>query len=422
MQQEKAFFSDQEEEETKLLYVDVANYAMYFFPIWRSWSLEYASQAAKRFCRAFDRSGWTLKGFIDQSIMTAEAQAKWRKRREREVRLGVRTVPHGCLRLLGDLLEEHGIPIHYSVEADNDDTLASHAQQDGASVLSQDVDFLRYRGATYTLYSNFSMIRRGKVQLVKHEGKRKASWRDLMIPPPCTGPCNPFRDVVENQEYLRGTTSPLIEELGNIHVTVRPLRSALYKKLGVDQVQEEFPVQKGEEDSNKHCVWDKQMVAADETCTELLLSPEAAVAQYSQERPEGASTDDWYKHQFALRTVIAEICCTASGKSLLTTLRPLLASMDVGPIYKRTKKVQNGKKTNGKPGSSQSIPNPASSEQMANNKNQKRRISNDKQKKTKTTSHYLQWRKSQKTGESNKEKRERYLKLFPEQCAATQNK
>jgi len=108
------------------------------------------------------------------------------------------------------------------VEADNDDTLASYAQHDEASVLSQDKDFLRYKNSTFAIYKDFQ-IRKGSLKLIKQEGERKASWRDIEKPP-LTGQCNPYRDCIEDQTYVRGSPSPLVK-LGNLHIHVRPLRA-----------------------------------------------------------------------------------------------------------------------------------------------------------------------------------------------------
>jgi len=384
----------------RLLYVDAANFTTKFFPLRQRWNLKSASKNVKLFCHAVTASRWTMVAFLDQAAMTAEAQVKWRTRRQREVRKGERKVPQGALRLLGDMLAENGVGVRYSTEADNDDTLASHAHVDGASILSQDSDFLRYRNANYDIYKDFT-IHKGKLVLVKQDTVRKASWRNIIVPPPATGESNPFRECFEENTYVRGSPSPLVQ-LGNLHVHVRPLRAALYAHLQLDEVEEEFPVL-GE---NKTCIWDKQVVRADESCAELLLSPEQAVKQFHQARPDGSSDDDWVKHQFALRSIIAELCCTVSGSALLSTLRPLMESMEVPPPTRRPKKKKNSPKT----GVNKSTrPERAVNKEMDTDTERTGKAKANKPK----SSHYLTWRESQKTGESNKEKRERYLKLFP---------
>ena len=360
----------------RLLYIDAANYSIphFFGHIKQPWSLSRAEKNVKRFCEAATGSGWIVVAFLDQAIMTKEAQKKWRKRREKEVRAARRDVPAGALRIVGDLLASCGVKVLYSIEADNDDTLAFHAQADGASVLSQDKDFLRYRGSTYTIYKNFE-VKKGKLALIEQDKiSANVSCRDIMTPPR-TGACNPFRDCLEQRTYLRGTPSPLIK-LGNLHITVRPLRQALYHHLGLTEpIEEEFPTL-----VNGQCVWDKTMVYPDNTMSELLLSnPSKAVEYFRQVRPEGSSNKDWYKHLFSLNCVVAELCCTAQGGTLLDFLKPLMKEMDgLSPSIKGERKTE-----------------------------------------LKIKSHYQEWRAQQNTGETNKDKRERYLQLFPEHAGTT---
>lgn len=396
--------SEEVDEKPKLLYMDTANYTNFFFPYGRPWSLSEATKNAKRFAWACTQSKWKVVAFFDESVFTEEAQKKWRKRREQEVQRGKRAVPQGCLRLVGDLLAEQGIEVRYSLDADNDDTIASWAEHDGAAVLSGDSDFLRYRNATYSLFTDFSVHGNRKIELkTQQKSVRKSSWRDIITPPPRTGSCNPFRDCKEDGSYLRGSPSPLVK-LGNLHVNVRPLRAALYFTLGIDEVLEEYPVL----GPGKQCIWEKQVVKADESNSELLLSPELAMQQFTLPRPENCSDESWYKHQFALCAIVAEICCTASGQTLLETLRPLLQSIDEPPVYKRRSKAVK----------STTKPENRAIHTMEDKKERRSRKWNSQTTGEKkiagvAASHYREWRSTQNTGESNKEKRDRNLKLFP---------
>jgi predicted nuclease of predicted toxin-antitoxin system len=45
--------------------------------------------------------------------------------------------------MLGDAFRAAGADVRYSLEADNDDTMAAYAQLDSAHVLSKDKDFFR---------------------------------------------------------------------------------------------------------------------------------------------------------------------------------------------------------------------------------------------------------------------------------------
>ena len=226
------------------LYMDVANYLTSFFPMNKSWDLNRANQVVRRFVEASRCSGWDLVIFIDATTQTEETKIKWRNRRESEVREGRRNVPQGALHLIGDMFKDNGVPVHYSFEADNDDTLAFHAHADDASVLSGDADFFRYEGASYLqgkLYSKFE-IRDDILHLFPSERSRqgRSDHRSPSDPPATSSDSGGFRDVEEKHYYLRGTPSPLIG-LGNVHTRLRPLRQAMYHAKGWSEIVEEFP-------------------------------------------------------------------------------------------------------------------------------------------------------------------------------------
>lgn len=61
-----------------------------------------------------------------------------------------------------------GMNVCYSMVADNDDTIASHVQNDNAYILSQDSDFLRYNDYKYIINSNFKLnYKSRKIILIK---------------------------------------------------------------------------------------------------------------------------------------------------------------------------------------------------------------------------------------------------------------
>jgi len=73
----------------------------------------------------------------------------------------------GVQYILGTMFQEVGVRVHYS-QIDNDDTLASYAQKHGASILSGDRDFFRYREMSYTVYSGFEV--KGEKLCLKKRG------------------------------------------------------------------------------------------------------------------------------------------------------------------------------------------------------------------------------------------------------------
>jgi len=322
-----------------LLYMDVANYLTSFFPLKKNCDLNRANQVVRRFVEASRYSGWDLVIFIDATTQTEETKIKWRERREREVREGRRNVPQGDLHLIGDMFKDKGVPVHYSLEADNDDTLAFHAHADNASVLSGDADFFRYEGASYLhgkIYSKFE-IHDDILHLFPSERSRQGrSIIALRDPPATSSDSGGFRDVEEKHYYLRGTPSPLIG-LGNVHTLLRPLRQAMYHTKGWSEIVEEFP----ERGPDGEPVWRSESVHSDNTFAALLRNPSDAVRRFAAtKKPEDVSWNDWEKHRFAERAVVAEICHQVIGGSLFDILLSILTADTVARSEKVVRKKQ----------------------------------------------------------------------------------
>ena len=88
---------------------------------------------------------------------------KWKTRRMKECREGVRRTPVGLAMMLGTLFQDKGVFVHYSSSHDCDDTIAAFAYHRGGCVLSQDKDFFRYfvvedteaQSPPYKVYNNY---------------------------------------------------------------------------------------------------------------------------------------------------------------------------------------------------------------------------------------------------------------------------
>ena len=320
------------EQHKTLLYLDALNYTTYFIPL-HDWSCTRALARMDEFVQAASRSGVKLRAFIDESTNSDEASEKWRSRREKEVKTGTRMVPQGATVLMGDMLKMCGAEVCYSMEADNDDTLAFHAHADGASILSNDKDMFRYIGATYTVYSSFA-VRNGQLHLTKHHlhepdssPKRGPSKRPIGPPPAVQTEVH----HVQSGVYLRGAPSPLVRELGfNPHGVVAPLRHTMYSILNYSgPITEEWPEWDAVENKVRWVVHTDiyPPTRPDPALVELLHNSDAAVAAffpnevYAPIYPPRRSIrkDDWQKHVFSVRSVVYELCVMAnrSGPTLL---------------------------------------------------------------------------------------------------------
>lgn len=255
------------------LCVDALNFTDQFCP--GKWDLRSMPKAVNAFVRAAAASRIHLTVFIDVANVSHETIGKWRARREREVAEGTKNVHHGMSILLGDAFREAGVEVRYSLDADNDDTLAAYAQALGADVLSGDKDFFRYTGRSYRVFSEFAVLdgsgddgsgtdgEPGTLAVYAHpleatggvfgssssgSPRSPPSPRAILSPPPaCVAPEEkaPWLPALRaSRRYVRGAPSPLVRALGrNPHVTARPLRRALYGLVlgqGVTVI-EEFP-------------------------------------------------------------------------------------------------------------------------------------------------------------------------------------
>jgi hypothetical protein len=140
----------------------------------------------KRFFFASKKSGYTLKLFIDSVRISDEAVKKFMSRREASIRTEKITMISGAETLLMDSFKTLGVDVVFSVDSDNDDALACHANQDEASILSSDNDYFRYHDTTYEIYSEFEISQDGNLILkgAVQNMKRQISKRALISPPP----------------------------------------------------------------------------------------------------------------------------------------------------------------------------------------------------------------------------------------------
>jgi hypothetical protein len=233
-----------EAEGQKKLYIDGLNLSEQFGLSKRAWSIQVPKREIERFVVALRNTGWEPTVFIDAGIESGEALKKWRTRREEEVLHCFRNVPACHSNLMGDLFRLHGVRVWYSPhDADSDDCLATFAQLDGASVLSNDLDFARYRGKTYNQYGDFRYDGDRVLLVPKKIDERKVpSPRDFLPKKPQMVERDPgFVSIRELGLYRRGCPTFATKFCGNLHSYLHPLRVALYAKWKLKSVKEEWP-------------------------------------------------------------------------------------------------------------------------------------------------------------------------------------
>jgi len=313
----------------KPLHVDILNYSTLFFDCKNHWNVSKAEKKIRKFVDRCRNTGYEPIVFIDGCNITEEAQNKWKQRREKEVKSGKRNVPQNLNLLFHNIFKENNVKVHFSFEADNDDTLAAYASQTKGYVVSQDRDFLRYYDASYSIFTSFHYQRNNKIFFEKQTHqypKYGVDYRELIFPLPKT--TNKWQDFMihptENQDnllYRRGAPSSLVKYFGNPHVNVKELRRALYHKLGIDKnIIENFPHWNFKTNEFE---WYKEITTPNSIYEHLLYKPFEAVDYFFRDltKPNHISKEDWNNHLYAINIVVFELCSIALDCSLLSILK-----------------------------------------------------------------------------------------------------
>lgn len=311
---------DEKTDKKKLLYVDGLNFSNDFGFVTNSWTLNFPVIKIEKFVAAAKKAHWDLVVFIDAGIESVEALAKWRSRREEEVRREYRDVPQGLSVLMGDIFRSLGVAVYYSpYTTDNDDCIASHAHANGADILSNDKDFFRYIDHRYKRYGKFE-IYEGYLKLSacfppKPNPKFPAPTPKVLIEPPKMLIYNPSFNSVEHLNYYRrGAPSSLVKLMGNPHCLFSGLRSSIYAKMGkTEPVEEEFPEWDNKTES---VVWKVSHVQPSHEFDHLLTGDfdnlretcDQFVSQLKRDANR-VSEREFYNHTFAVHAIIFELWC-----------------------------------------------------------------------------------------------------------------
>lgn len=231
-------------ESKRKLYVDGLNFSSNFGFRTRAWGLTFPMQQITKFVESLRAEGWEPTIFIDAGIESGEALTKWKSRRETEVETCQRDVPPCLSSLMGEIFKLHGVKVYYSpYYADNDDCIAKFAQENGADVLSNDIDMARYVGRKYQIYGSFKYAD-GKIVLVpkKIDESRLPAPRNFIYHEVRMIESNPgFVSLFAINLLQRGSPSFLTKYEGNLHSYLEKFRLQLYRKLNLHNVKEVYP-------------------------------------------------------------------------------------------------------------------------------------------------------------------------------------
>ena len=349
------------------IYVDAFNFGTRWFKINHGShfnSLKVLKKNVKRFSESFKNSGHELVICLDGTRASKEAVRKHQKRIEQGIRRGEATkVPECFGQLIADAFVAAGVKdVRFSQSVDNDDLMAYLAQKDGAAILSRDQDFFRYKGRSYDIYSDWDKTKAGKVSLqraVMNEKKfakenttvgetvddsDKESINDSDSDKKARKSRIKLRDFIDHDQakwrpqlglfidleignYFRcGAVTPLIKTHVNPMLTTRPLRQALYARLGKDRVLEIIPSW----DADQGVVaWSDDYVPADDKYKHWLeADPAETLAHFfpslpsslSSDLPDDISDQDLANHIYGIYVSVYSVYARVSGIPLLKLL------------------------------------------------------------------------------------------------------
>lgn len=111
----------------------------------------------------------------------------------------------------------------------------------------------------------------------------------------------------------------MIKRIENPHLTIRPLRQALYHRLGIASVNEVFPYWDLSEESDFKVKWTDDVVLADPLADYFLDNPQKAISvyfprlQHPSSRPKDVSKEQWKLHVYSCIACVVEICSLGGG-------------------------------------------------------------------------------------------------------------
>lgn len=332
----------------RTLVVDVANFTNLFFGAdkitqdpWRD--LANASQRIKRFVAAAQK-GFRIIGVLpgDVGSRSQADRDKWYARREKELETGRRAIL-AIDELGAELLVENGVNVWKPIGVAYKDVIAALASKEGSTLLSRDSTFRRYE-PRLRIASGWRIDASGKLSLQLDPSNAPAHGEILRIDPslgdvtklgatysPSTvarAKYQPFL-LPDKGKLLRGVSSSSDKPLGSLYLLARPLRQAVYARLGEPgPVEETIPIW-----SQNKVVWATKMVLPDAKMDHLLDNPVGMAMWLSEhdKKFEDLSLPDatrlTHERGFNTSVLAAEIHCAAMSnkpehaKTMIEVLR-----------------------------------------------------------------------------------------------------
>jgi len=112
-----------------------------------------------------------------------------------------------------------------------------------------------------------------------------------------------------DKHFVFWLSTPLLKLVGNPYLIVRPLRQAVYYRLGIKEMKE--IIIKWDK-TQKFPIWDEKLVKADKNFDEFLTKPQECVEKLfnisTLIKPNKISDVIWNNHLYSLYALVNELC------------------------------------------------------------------------------------------------------------------
>ena len=315
--------------------VDALNYVDTFLPFENS---KYTSPQAvfeegrlrvQEFRKALEEKKMNAIFVFDNGQHTTESDEKWIRRRLDEVANEDRQMPCDAPTVLWALVKNAGFEVYYPPNIDGDDAVAIMAHKMHGIPMSRDQDLWRYKGLKSKEYSGFGTF--PIVYTTFAYGPRGIEFQER------TGVSRTVLAKLHNKNFQRpidtvsfpenwddwerkgcslvdrckttrmrcGNPDNYTRRYGNLHLHARPLRAALYARLGLELVHEKLPMW------NESAEMKQTSVVATKKYDHVLASPQSIFA-FLYERC-GSTDEIRQKRTHSVAMVSAELYVAAKS-------------------------------------------------------------------------------------------------------------
>jgi len=305
--------------QSKEIYLDGFNFIEKFFTLEKKsdtlanfWDLQEPFLKIKQLVSALRNSNYLLKVFIKGDNVSKDEKDKSKRRREQELRFEQTSTPPNIPILLWSFFMELNVPVFFTYQESFDDTIVSYAQQSKAIILTSNQKLFKYKNREFRIFEKYKISQNGSISFVPLRNMKNWQKEKPILPAPAKVLTKDLLSYLwpMKKELIMGCPTPFVRRFGNPYLTLRPLRQAVYVRLGIKKMIEVIPFW---DKQNGSVEWDKTLVKPDAKLDNLLDNPlEAVEAMFEVsklKKPEDCPINMWKNYLYCLHVLVFEICC-----------------------------------------------------------------------------------------------------------------